>query len=215
MTVMLLVDISGSGNFGTSKQFKRELITELCAVLAFSAIQNNDKTGVMLFSDRVEKFIPPKKGRTHILRIIKELLEFQPEGKGTDLASGLRYFTNMVKKRCITFVISDFVSPDFSEALKVASRKHDLVAIRINDQREASIPDMGLVYFEDNETGSKVLVDTSDTKTREIYKRGFMEREKNLVEQLNRSGVDHVKISTGESYVGPLVNLFKRRDKKP
>lgn len=215
MTVMLLVDISGSGNFGTSKQFKRELITELCAVLAFSAIQNNDKTGVMLFSDRVEKFIPPKKGRTHILRIIKELLEFKPEGKGTDLASGLRYFTNMVKKRCIAFVISDFVSSDFSEALKVASRKHDLVAIRINDQREASIPDMGLVYFEDNESGSKVLVDTSDTKTREIYKRGFMEREKNLVEQLNRSGVDHVKISTGESYVGPLVNLFKRRDKKP
>lgn len=215
MTVMLLVDISGSGNFGTSKQFKRELITELCAVLAFSAIQNNDKTGVMLFSDRVEKFIPPKKGRTHILRIIKELLEFQPEGKGTDLTSGLRYFTNMVKKRCIAFVISDFVSPDFSEALKIASRKHDLVAIRINDQREESIPDIGLVYLEDTETGSRVLVDTSDLKTRELYKFGFMEREKNLVEQLNRSGVDHVKISTGESYVGPLVNLFKRRDKKP
>ncbi|MFZ9943860.1 MAG: DUF58 domain-containing protein [Bacteroidia bacterium] len=214
MTVMLLVDISGSGNFGTSKQFKRELITELCAVLAFSAIQNNDKTGVILFSDRIEKFIPPKKGRTHILRIIKELLEFEPHGKGTDIAAGLRYFTNMVKKRCIAFVISDFISNDFSDALKVASRKHDLVAIRVSDVREQHLPNIGLVHFEDTETGQKVLVDTGDSKTRAWYSQKAVEREKRLVEQLNKSGVDHVRIATGESYVVPLVNLFNRRDKR-
>lgn len=214
MTVMLLVDISGSGNFGTSKQYKRELITELCAVLAFSAIQNNDKTGVILFSDQVEKFIPPKKGRTHILRIIKELLAFEPNGKGTDIGAGLRYFTNMVKKRCIAFVISDFIAPDFSDALKVASRKHDLVAIRITDKREQQLPDIGLVHLEDTETGQRVLVDTGDAKARAWFSNKSIEREKKLLDQLNKSGVDHVRIATGESYVAPLVNLFNRRDKR-
>ncbi|MFN5325397.1 MAG: DUF58 domain-containing protein [Bacteroidota bacterium] len=214
LTVMLLVDISGSGDFGTTRQFKRELITELCAVLAFSAIQNNDKTGVILFSDKVEKFIPPKKGRSHILRIIKELLEYKSEGKSTDIGVGLKYFSNMVKKRCIAFLISDFKSPDYSEALKVASRKHDLVAIRIGDQRERSFPDVGLIQFADTESGEKLLVDTSDSRVRMAFENRSKEIESATTELLNRSGVDHVRIMTGESYVNPLLHLFKRRDKR-
>lgn len=214
LTVMLMVDISGSGSFGTSKQFKRELITELCAVLAFSAIQNNDKTGVILFSDRIEKFIPPKKGRTHILRIIKELLEFQPTGNGTDIGSALRYFSNMIKRRSIAFLISDFMAPDFSDPLKVAAKKHDLVAIRIGDKREHMLPDIGLIDALDPETGAKILLDTSNLEVRNQFMDWTRSKESKTTELLNKNGVDHVKIMTGESYVGPLLNLFKRRDRK-
>lgn len=214
LTVMLMVDISGSGSFGTSKQFKRELITELCAVLAFSAIQNNDKTGVILFSDCIEKFIPPKKGRTHILRIIKELLEFQPTGNGTDIGSALRYFSNMIKRRSIAFLISDFMAPDFSDPLKVAAKKHDLVAIRIGDKREHMLPDIGLIDALDPETGAKILLDTSNLEVRNQFMDWTRSKESKTTELLNKNGVDHVKIMTGESYVGPLLNLFKRRDRK-
>lgn len=214
LTVMLMVDISGSGSFGTNKQFKRELITELCAVLAFSAIQNNDKTGVILFSDRIEKFIPPKKGRTHILRIIKELLEFKPSGHATDIGSALRYFSNMIKRRSIAFLISDFMAPDFADPLKVASRKHDLVAIRVGDKRENILPDIGIVDVLDPETGANLLLDTGSQAVRNQFMEWTRSKETIITELLNKNGVDHVKIMTGESYVGPLLNLFKRRDRK-
>jgi uncharacterized protein (DUF58 family) len=214
LTVMILVDISGSGSFGTNKQFKRELITELCAVLSFSAIQNNDKTGVILFSDRIEKFIPPKKGRTHILRIIKELLEFKPSSNGTDIGAALRYFSNMIKRRSIAFLISDFMAPDFTEPLKVAAKKHDLVAIRVGDRREHMLPDVGLIELTDPETGSNMLLDTSDKSVRNRYAAWNKTRETVITDLLNKNGVDHVCINTGESYTGPLLNLFKRRDRK-
>jgi uncharacterized protein (DUF58 family) len=214
LTVMILVDISGSGSFGTNKQFKRELITELCAVLSFSAIQNNDKTGVILFSDRIEKFIPPKKGRTHILRIIKELLEFKPSSNGTDIGAALRYFSNMIKRRSIAFLISDFMAPDFTEPMKVAAKKHDLVAIRVGDRREHMLPDVGLIELTDPETGSNMLLDTSDKSVRNRYAAWNKTRETVITDLLNKNGVDHVCINTGESYTGPLLNLFKRRDRK-
>jgi len=214
LTVMLLVDISSSGNFGTKMQFKRELITELCAVLSFSAIQNNDKIGVILFSDRIEKFIPPKKGKSHILRIIRELLNLQPEGTGTDIRLALRYFTNMVKKRSIAFLISDFISTGYGEDLKIAARKHDLVALRVMDHRESSMPDIGLVRLSDAETGKGIWVDTSSYKTRELYKMNWENRQAGLDDLFLKSGIDNVTLSTATNYVQPLMNLFKRREKR-
>jgi uncharacterized protein (DUF58 family) len=169
LTVMLLVDISASGDYGTRRQFKRELITELCAVLSFSAIQNNDKIGVIFFSDKIEKFIPPKKGKSHILRIIRELIDFKPSSSGTDIGGALRYFTNMIKKRSISFLISDFQTAGYDDALKIAARKHDLVAIRIYDHRESELPDIGLIRMQDAETGSLLWVDSSSKTTREQY----------------------------------------------
>ncbi len=214
LTVMLLVDISASGDFGTKKLFKRELITELCAVLSFSAIQNNDKIGVIFFSDKIEKFIPPKKGKTHILRIIRELINFQPEGKGTDLGLALRYFTNMIKKRSIAFLISDFKSEGYTDPLKVASRKHDLVAIRIFDKREAELPDIGLVRMQDAETGQLMWVDTSRKAVRNDYRNHWLMTQKETDQIFARSGVDYVKIATDQNYIQPLINLFKKREKR-
>ncbi|TND08128.1 MAG: hypothetical protein FD123_2522 [Bacteroidetes bacterium] len=214
LTVMLLVDVSRSESFGTNKQLKRELITELCAVLAFSAIQNNDKTGVIFFSDKIEKFIPPKKGKTHILRIIRELLEFEPTGKGTDITQALRYCTNAVKKRSIAFLISDFLDENFEDALKVANRKHDLVAMRIYDRREQELPDIGLVRIYDPESGSLQWVNTSRSSVREAYRRNAKIHEARLRDIFKRSGVDNAQIATGENYIKPLMNLFRRRDSK-
>lgn len=214
LTVMLLVDISASGDYGTRRQFKRELITELCAVLSFSAIQNNDKIGVIFFSDKIEKFIPPKKGKSHILRIIRELIDFHPESNGTDIGGALRYFTNMIKKRSISFLISDFQSSNYSDALKIAARKHDLVGIRIYDRREAELPDVGLIRMQDAETGKLMWVDTSKAYTREHYRRSWEQHEKSLEELFARSGVDQVKIATDQNYVQPLINLFKKREKR-
>lgn len=214
LTVMLLVDISASGDYGTKRQFKRELITELCAVLSFSAIQNNDKIGVIFFSDKIEKFIPPKKGKSHILRIIRELIDFHPESNGTDIGGALRYFTNMIKKRSISFLISDFQSSNYSDALKIAARKHDLVGIRIYDRREAELPDVGLIRMQDAETGKLMWVDTSKAYTREHYRRSWEQHEKSLEELFARSGVDQVKIATDQNYVQPLINLFKKREKR-
>ncbi|MBL7884535.1 MAG: DUF58 domain-containing protein [Bacteroidia bacterium] len=211
MTVMLLVDVSGSGEFGTQKQFKQELITELCAVLAFSSIQNNDKIGVIFFSDKIEKFIPPKKGKSHVLRIIRDLIEFEPEHKKTDVQLALKYLTGVIKKRSIAFVISDFVSPDFSDALKIANKKHDLVALRIYDKREQELPDVGLLKMKDAETGDVKWVDTSDKKVRASFAAEALKKEKYLNDVFNKSGVDSAKISTSESYIVPLTNLFKRR----
>jgi uncharacterized protein (DUF58 family) len=214
LTVMLLVDISASGDFGTRQQFKRELITELCAVLSFSAIQNNDKIGVIFFSDRIEKFIPPKKGKTHILRIIRELINFRPEGKGTDISQALRYFTNMIKKRSIAFLISDFLSSNYEDPLKIASRKHDLVAIKIYDQRESELPDVGLIRLQDAETGKLVWVDTARRITRERYRLNWEKLQSGIDQRFLRSGVDHVKIGTHQNYVQPLMNLFKKRERR-
>ncbi|MES2592290.1 MAG: DUF58 domain-containing protein [Bacteroidota bacterium] len=211
MTVMLLVDVSASGEFGTQKQLKQELITELCAVLAFSAIQNNDKIGVIFFSDKIEKFIPPKKGKTHILRIIRDLIEFKPEHKKTDVRLALKYLTNVIKKRSIAFVISDFMADNFMDALKIANKKHDLVALRIYDKREMELPDIGLVKFMDAETGTLKWVDTSDKNVRVHYFAAAKKREDLLKETFNRSGVDSADINTADSYIKPLMNLFKRR----
>lgn len=211
LTVMLLVDVSESGMFGSTSQLKRELITELTATLAFSAIQNNDKAGVIFFSDKIEKYIPPKKGKSHILRIIRELLNFKPESKGTNISLALKYLNNMIKKRCIAFVISDFMDAGFDDAIKVSSKKHDLAALRIFDPREEEMPDIGLVRFKDAETGFVSVMDTSDANVRNNYRLFFQQTARQTTELLNKSGVDHVAIRTDQSYVRPLMNLFKQR----
>ena len=211
MTVMLLVDVSASGEFGTQKQLKQDLITELCAVLAFSAIQNNDKIGVIFFTDKIEKFIPPKKGKSHILRIIRDLIEFKPENKKTDVKHALKYLTNVIKKRSIAFVISDFMAANFIDALKIANKKHDLVALRIYDKREQELPDIGLVKFLDAETGTLKWVDTSDKNIRIHFSAAAKKHDALLKEMFTKSGVDSADINTAESYIKPLTNLFKRR----
>lgn len=212
MTVMLLIDVSGSNEFGTRVQLKEELMTEIAAVLAFSAIQNNDKVGVIFFSDKIEKFIPPKKGTSHILRIIRELIDFKPESQKTDIAEGLRYLTNAIKKRCTAFLISDFIDTGFDNALKIASRKHDLVALRIYDKREESLPDIGLTKVYSKETGSRKWVDTSSKTVRDNYRKWWLEHEGYLTRLFLKSGVDAGHFSTDQDYVKPLVNLFKKRE---
>jgi uncharacterized protein (DUF58 family) len=214
LTVILLVDVSASEDFGTRTQFKKDLITELCAVLSFSAIQNNDKIGVIFFSDRIEQFIPPKKGKTHILRIIRELIEFRPNGKGTDIAGALRYLTNAIKRRSICFLISDFLSPDFEDALKLANRKHDVVALRIQDPGEDRLPDVGLLRVLDPESGEWMLIDTSGREVRESYQRERQRFDRSLKEVFSRAGVDFTALLTDRSYVKPLTQLFKNRGKK-
>lgn len=211
LTVMLLVDVSESGMFGSTAMLKRELITELTATIAFSAIQNNDKAGVIFFSDKIELYIPPKKGKSHILRIIRELINFKPASKGTDISLVLKYLNNMIKKRCIAFVISDFMDSGFDDAIKVSSKKHDLAALRIVDPREEEMPDVGLVRFKDAETGFVSVMDTSDANVRNNYRLYFQQSARLTSELLNKSGVDHVAIRTDQSYVKPLMNLFKQR----
>jgi uncharacterized protein (DUF58 family) len=211
LTVMLLVDISGSREFGTSMRFKKALIAEISAVLAFSATQNNDKVGVILFSDKVEKFIPPKKGRQHILRVIRELIEFKPENTKTNVAVALQYLTNAIKKRSTAFVISDFVSPPFEDALKIASRKHDIAAFRIYDAHEAKMPDIGLVQFRDAETGQTLWADTSSSRVRNQYEQYWNNIQRKLDETFRRCGIDNTFIRTDEDYVKPMMKLFKQR----
>jgi uncharacterized protein (DUF58 family) len=214
LTVMMLVDVSASGNFGTNVQFKRDLITELTAVLAFSAIENNDKAGVIFFSDKIELFIPPKKGKIHILRIIRELINFQPVGTGTDIGGALRYLNNMIKKKSICFMISDFIGMGYEDALKVASKKHDLAALRIMDPREAEMPNVGLVRFVDAETGEVSMMDTSNANLRRDYNLWWKQTDRRVNDLLNRSGVDHTLLRTDQPYVQPLLNLFKRRERR-
>ena len=213
LTVMMLVDVSGSGDFGSKQMMKRQMMTEICAVIAFSAMQNNDKVGVIFFSDRIEKFIPPKKGKSHILRIIRELLDFQPASKGTDIGGALRYLTNAVKKRSIAFVLSDFIGTGFNDPLKIASRKHDLVAVRLHDPLEHDIPNVGMLPLTDAETGEMVWADTSDPKVRTRIKAEALRHEAELRDILRKSGIDMADVSTEGSYVKPLMNLFKRRGK--
>ena len=217
LTLMLLIDVSGSGQFG-STTLKRQTATEIAAVLAFAAMHNNDKIGVILFSDRINKFIPPKKGRKHILRIISELLHFEPTGSGTDVAQALQYLTNTTKKRCTAFVISDFIdntpdtqTPRFADALTIASSKHDLVGIRVYDQRETQMPPVGLVKFKDAESGQYQWVDTSSAAVRAAYARWWATTTERLKATFTRAHVDWTAVSTNEDYVKPLMLLFKRR----
>ena len=220
LTVMLLVDVSGSGDFGTKTQFKRDMITELCAVLSFSAIQNNDKIGIIFFSDQIEKFIPPKKGKSHILRIIRELIDFKPAHSKTDLAQALRYFTNVIKKRSIAFLISDFIDNNISDkkktvedALKIAGKKHDVVALRIYDEREIYLPDMGLITIADAETGEVRWIDSGSAIVRKEFEIGARNYERELNDLFKRCGVDCTSIRTDQNYVQPLMKLFKKRGK--
>ena len=211
LTVMLIVDVSGSNRFGTHHQFKEELVAEVSATLAFSAIQNNDKVGVILFSDKIEKFIPPKKGSSHILRIIRELITFRPESNGTNLTEALRYFTNVTKKRCTAFLLSDFYDDNYSEALKIAAGKHDLVAIKICDERERHLPNLGLAKFYDPETDETIWIDTADRQVREDFANRFARHEKRVEETLKKYGIDQTVLYTGEDYVKELKKLFDRR----
>ena len=216
LTMMLLVDVSASRSFGSTSHPKKNVITEIAAVLAFSAAQNNDKVGCIFFSDKIEKFIPPKKGKSHILMIIRELLQFKPESNRTALSEAVRYLTNVNKKRCTTFILSDFINARSDralaeDALKIATGKHDLVGIRVWDPREAELPDVGIVELEDSETGRKVWVDTSSRRVREHYATSWQEREQQVEELLRRNRIDSVKISTDEDYVSSLIKLFKQR----
>jgi len=214
LTVMLLVDVSGSESFGTQKQLKKDMVTEICAVLAFSAIKNNDKIGVIFFSDKIEKFIPPKKGKSHILRIIRDLIELKPESNKTNIEQALRFFTNVVRKRSIAFLISDFMTDGYKDSLKIANKKHDLVALRIYDKREHVLPNIGLVKLRDAETGQQSWVDTSSLDVRQHYSMEATKRETYLKDLFNKCGVDTTTIGTHESYIQPLMTLFKKRNSR-
>ena len=212
LTVMLLIDVSNSLDFGTVKQMKKDMVTEIAATLAFSAIQNNDKIGVIFFSDRIEKFIPPKKGRKHILYIIRELLDFKPESKRTDIKMAVEYLTNVIKKRCVTFMMSDFIDDnDYRNALTIANRKHDIVAIQVYDRRLAELPDVGLMKVRDAETGHEQWIDTSSAKLRNAHHAWWKERQVRLAETFTKSNVDSVSVRTDQDYVKSLLNLFAKR----
>jgi uncharacterized protein (DUF58 family) len=211
LTVMLLVDVSRSGDFGTVASTKREMMTEIAAVLAYSVIANNDKVGLMLFSDRVEKYIPPKKGRGHMLRIIREMLSFEPAGSGTSLSEPLRFLTNVLRKRCTAFVLSDFMAPPFTEALRIASGKHDVVALRISDRREKELPDVGFMKVMNPESGREMWIDTSSSSVRKEYAEYWRKHDQAVTAAFVSSGVDVASISTGGDYIKPLISLFKHR----
>jgi len=211
LTVILMIDVSGSGAFGTIKQFKSDTMTEIAALLSFSAIANNDKIGVIFFSDKVEKFIPPKKGKKHILRVIRELLDFKPEHRASALDEPLRFVTNAIKKRSIVFLLSDFMMPDFRTPLQIASGKHDVVAVRVYDRREADLPDVGFVKIRDAESNEEKWIDTSPLSNRARYSFWWNQHSSEIKNTFRRCGVDLAEISTSEDYVKPLINLFKRR----
>ncbi len=212
LTVMLLVDVSASQDFGTRQSIKRDVVTEIAATLAFSAIQNNDKIGVIFFSDKIEKFIPPKKGKKHILYIIRELINFEAESPKTDMGMALKYLTNVIKKRCTTFMISDFIDVrDYNNALTIANRKHDIVALQVYDNLETQMPDVGLMKIMDSETGAEKWVDTSSRKVRQIYQDWWKKQQESMQTSFNRSKVDSVSVRTDEDYVKALMALFKKR----
>jgi len=212
LTVMLLIDVSGSLDFGTRHQMKRDMVTEIAATLAFSAIQNNDKIGVVFFSDKIEKYIPPKKGRKHILYIIRELLDFHPDSRMTNIAQAVEFLTGVAKRRCTAFLLSDFYTQDqFRQQLTIANRKHDVVAIQVYDKRAAELPNVGLMRVVDAETGIEQYVDTSSRKLRESYHKTWLLRQSDLNETFAKSNVDHVSIATDEDYVKSLLVLFKQR----
>lgn len=214
ISAILLVDVSASDNFGTKKILKRELITEIAAIVSFSALQNNDKIGVVLFSDKVEKFIPPKKGKSHVLRIVRELLEFQPDSKGTDVNVALEYLNKVQKKRSICFLLSDFIAPiNFEKALKVAGKRHDLIALQVYDDKETELPKVGLLNVTDPETGDQRWVNTNSKKQRLHYSNAFTERQKAVEKLLKSAKVDYAQVATDQDYVKTLLQLFKQRSR--
>ncbi|MDD3194929.1 MAG: DUF58 domain-containing protein [Paludibacter sp.] len=211
LTVMLLIDVSGSRVFGTVSRLKMDIVTEVAATLAFSTIQNNDKIGVIFFSDRIEKFIPPKKGRKHVLHIIREMIDFKPQSTRTDIAAAVRYLTNAIKKRSTAFLISDFMDEGFEKELTIANRKHDIVALQVYDVRETEMPDVGLVKLKDAETGERIWVDTSDARLRKSYRNAWGQSQLELQKTFSKSGVDSVSMNTADDYVKSLMKLFRMR----
>ena len=211
LTVMLLIDVSGSREFGSSFRLKKNIITEIAAVLAFSAIQNNDKIGVIFFSDKIEKFISPQKGRKHILHIIRQLISFEPENKTTDIAEALKYLTNAIKKKCTSFIISDFMDDSFEHALRIANQKHDVVALKVYDERETEMPSIGLIKLKDAETDEEQWVDTSSAKVRRAYSDWWNTTDQNTKAIFRKCGVDHANIRTDKDYVRSLMLLFQKR----
>ena len=213
LTVMLLIDVSGSRDFGSVNVMKKEVITEIAATLAFSAIQNNDKIGVVFFSDKIEKFIPPQKGKKHILYVIRELIDFQPDKKQTNIAQTLKYLTNAIKKRCTAFLISDFIDKDgFKEALTIANRKHDVVAIQVYDRSETELPAVGLIKIKDAETGQERWIDSSSARVRAAYKEWWDRRQAAMSDSFKKCRVDSVSIRTEDDYVKALIALFDKRN---
>ncbi|MBR5638779.1 MAG: DUF58 domain-containing protein [Muribaculaceae bacterium] len=212
LTVMLVVDVSGSKDFGALGEMKRDVMTEIAATIAFSAIENNDKVGLLLFSDKVENFIPPKKGKKHILLIISQLLNYQAESKGTDINLALEYMTSAIKKRCTAFVISDFLDEkDYYKSLSLANHKHDVIAVQVYDKREAQLPNVGLMKVADAETGAERWVDTSSRRVRQAYDRWWYERQQAMTDIMHRSNIDMAQVATDEDYVKSLMAIFKRR----
>ncbi|UCE07501.1 MAG: DUF58 domain-containing protein [bacterium] len=214
LTVMLLVDVSSSGNFGTYERMKGEIAIEICALLAFSAIKNNDKVGLIIFTDKIEKFIPPKKGNSHVLRVLRELLYHKPQGTQTDIADALEYLNRITKRRSVVFLVSDFINAGYEKALQIANRRHDVVAITVTDPREVNFPDVGFIELEDAETGEVVLLDTSYSEVRSVYAKqssqGILNRNK-LFKSIN---VDHIDIQTDKPYIEPLIKFFRMRAKR-
>ena len=211
LSVILIVDASGSGDFGTVDQMKGEIAVEICALLAFSAIQNNDRVGLIIFTDEVERYVPPKKGKKHVLRVIRELLYFQPEHRRTDVAEALDYLNCLNLRRSVVFMVSDFRSGDFESALRAAKRKHDVIGISVHDPREEALPNVGIVELEDAETGEEILLDTSDAETRALFERQYQDRAAARVELFRSLGVDTIDVTTAEPYVDPLMRFFKAR----
>jgi uncharacterized protein (DUF58 family) len=214
LTVMLLVDVSSSGSFGSTRQLKREFAAELSAVLAFSAIQNNDKVGMIIFSDKIEKFIPPRKGKQHALRVIREILFYKPREATTDMNIALEYLSRIIKRKSTVFLISDFLTEDYEKSLQVANKKHDIIAISITDPREVTLPNVGMIDLVDAETGETILIDTGDRKLRTDFYNKITSETSGREQFLKSIGVDHININTSESYVEPIAKFFKMRAKR-
>jgi uncharacterized protein (DUF58 family) len=213
LTVMLVVDASASGSFGSVNKFKGEMGAELCALLAFSAIKNNDRVGLIIFTSEVERYIPPQKGKNHVLRVIREMLYFEPKKRGTDIAGALSYLNRVQRRKAVVFLVSDFMAPPFAKSLRVSARRHDLVAITLRDPRERELPDIGLVELSDAETGETRLIDSSSLKFRNLYKKAMDERTAAITQAFTVNGVDEIPVSTGTDYIESLVKFFRRREK--
>lgn len=213
LTVFLLVDVSQSGYFGSSEKVKREYAAEMCAVLAFSAIKNNDKVGLILFSDRIERYIPPKKGKRHVLRVIREILFFKPEGKGTCLSGAFEFLNSVAKRKSVAFFVSDFIDEGFERQMNVSGRRHDLIAVRIRDPREVELPDVGIAKFEDGETGAYEFIDTSSAEVRENYRNVMLKRDEELKRMFGRIDVDCIDVRTDRSFLNPVIHFFRRRER--
>jgi uncharacterized protein (DUF58 family) len=214
LTVMLVVDVSSSGNFGTVERMKREIAIEICAMLAFSAIKNNDKVGLIIFTDQIEKFVPPKKGKSHVLRVLRELLYHKPQGKGTNIALALEYLSRVITRRAVVFLVSDFISEDYQKAMQIANRRHDLVAITIIDPRELELPNVGYLELEDAENGELMLLDTSDSELRNAFLSQTSQAKRERDRLLRSMNVDTIDIRTDVSYVDPLIRFFRMRAKR-